>query len=183
MLDKLRKHKKIMVPILVMFSVVISFFGYREYDYGAFKRTYENGTVYEQLIVLTGYGRVVGGKRYVEAVRKAGYEIDEYNLRMNDNITSLTTKKIEIKVIPLNNRVDLHYSYILNGQPLGVSQILNEKMELDRDGIYYLLDESGQDKERIQLSKDEQEQLRKVALNEIKAMLKDIYDSMYPEGK
>ncbi|MGQ7462471.1 hypothetical protein ACTGZQ_08070 [Streptococcus suis] len=183
MLNKLRKHKKIMVPILVMFTVVISFFGYREYDYGAFKRAYENGTVYEQLIVLTGYGRVVGGKRYVEAVRKAGYEIDEYNLSMNDFITSLTTKELGIKVVPAANDIKIWFNYQLNNQPIRVFQILSKDIELQSDGGYTLLDESGHDKERIQLSEDEQEQLREVAENELKAMLKDIYDSMYPEGK
>ena len=183
MLNKLRKHKKIMVPILVMLSVVISFFGYREYDYGAFKRAYENGTVYEQLIVLTGYGRIVGGKRYVEAVRKAGYEIDEYNLRMNEFITSLTTKELEMVVEPSSETINIWFNYQLDNQPIRVFQILSKDMELQNDGGYTLLDESGQDKERIQLSEEEQEQLREVAENELKAMLKDIYDSMYPEGK
>lgn len=183
MLNKLRKHKKIMVPILVMITVVISFFGYREYDYGAFKRAYENGTVYEQLKVITGYGRIIGGKRYVDAVRNAGYDIDEYNLSMNDFITSLTTKELGIKVVPATNDIKIWFNYQLNNQPIRVFQILSKDMELQSDGGYTLLDESGQDKERIQLSEDEQEQLREVAENELKAMLKDIYDSMYPEGK
>ncbi|HFU4222983.1 TPA: hypothetical protein ACGO80_001856, partial [Streptococcus suis] len=90
MLNNLRKHKKIMVPILVMFTVVISFFGYRLYCYGDFKRTYESGaSTYEQFYSLTRYDRFFG-KQYVDDVKKAGYDLDDYNLKMMDRIPAIT---------------------------------------------------------------------------------------------
>lgn len=182
MLNNLRKHKKIMFPILVMFTVVISFFGYREYDYGAFKRAYENGTVYEQFYSLTGLGRLFG-KQYVDDVKKAGYNLDDYNLMMMDRIPALTSKKLGIEFVPEKSHIRVRFNYELNGRRISVFQQLDKNMRRKGDGVYDLIDENGNDIESIQLSEEEQEQLREVAENELKAMLKDIYDSMYPEGK
>ena len=56
-------------------------------------------------------------------------------------------------------------------------------MKLDGQGIYYLLDDSGKDKERVELTDKEKQELTAIAVSEIKDMLQDIYNSMYPEEK
>ena len=175
--------KKNRVFVLIVLTLVLSFFGYRQYCYGDFKRTYENGaSTYEQFYSLTGLGRLFG-KQYVDDVKKAGYDLDDYNLKMMDRIPALTSKKLGIEFVPEKSHIRVRFNYELNGRRISVFQQLDKNMRRKGDGVYDLIDENGNDIESIQLSEEEQEQLREVAENELKAMLKDIYDSMYPEGK
>ena len=175
--------KKTRVTVLIVLTLVLSFFGYRQYCYGDFKRTYESGaSTYEQFYSLTRYDRFFG-KQYVDDVKKAGYNLDDYNLKMMDRIPAITSKKLGVKFIPVKSHITVIFDYELNGRRISVFQQLDKNMRRKGDGVYDLIDENGNDIESIQLSEEEQEQLREVAENELKAMLKDIYDSMYPEGK
>lgn len=183
MLNNLRKHKKIMVPILVMFSVVISFFGYRQYCYGDFKRTYESGApTYEQFYSLTRYDRFFG-KQYVDDVKKAGYNLDDYNLKMMDRIPAITSKKLGIKFIPEEIHITVSFNYELNGRQINVFQQLNKDMNRDGEGSYYLQDENGNLIESVELTETEEQELTEIAIAELEALLADVYHSMYPEGK
>ncbi|NQI70126.1 hypothetical protein HO594_02935 [Streptococcus suis] len=183
MLNNLRKHKKIMVPILVMFTVVISFFGYRQYCYGDFKRTYENGApTYEQFYSLTGLGRLFG-KQYVDDVKKAGYDLDDYNLKMMDRIPALISKKLGIKFIPEETHITVSFNYELNGRRISVFQQLDKNMRRNGAGGYDLIDENGNDIERIELTEAEEQELTEIAIAELEALLADVYHSMYPEEK
>ena len=176
-------NKKNRVTVLIVLTLVLSFFGYRQYCYGDFKRTYESGaSTYEQFYSLTRYDRFFG-KQYVDDVKRAGYNLDDYNLKMMDRIPALTSKKLGIEFVPVKSHIQVRFDYELNGKRICVSQQLDKNMRRKGDGVYDLIDENGNDIESIQLSEEEQEQLREVAENELKAMLKDIYDSMYPEGK
>ena len=176
-------NKKNRVTVLIVLTLVLSFFGYRQYCYGDFKRTYEIGaSTYEQFYSLTRYDRFFG-KQYVDDVKKAGYNLDDYNLKMMDRIPAITSKKLGVKFIPVKSHITVIFDYELNGRRISVFQQLDKNMRRKGDGVYDLIDENGNDIESIQLSEEEQEQLREVAENELKAMLKDIYDSMYPEGK
>ncbi len=175
--------KKTRVTVLIVLTLVLSFFGYRQYCYGDFKRTYEIGaSTYEQFYSLTRYDRLFG-KQYVDDVKKAGYDLDDYNLMMMDRIPAITSKKLGIEFVPEEIHITVIFDYELNGKRISVFQQLDKNMRRKGDGVYDLIDENGNDIESIQLSEEEQEQLREVAENELKAMLKDIYDSMYPEGK
>ena len=175
--------KKTRVTVLIVLTLVLSFFGYRQYCYGDFKRTYEIGaSTYEQFYSLTRYDRFFG-KQYVDDVKKAGYDLDDYNLMMMDRIPAITSKKLGIEFVPEEIHITVIFDYELNGKRISVFQQLDKNMRRKGDGVYDLIDENGNDIESIQLSEEEQEQLREVAENELKAMLKDIYDSMYPEGK
>ena len=176
-------NKKNRVFVLIVLTLVLSFFGYRQYCYGDFKRTYEIGaSTYEQFYSLTRYDRFFG-KQYVDDVKKAGYDLDDYNLMMMDRIPAITSKKLGIEFVPEEIHITVIFDYELNGKRISVFQQLDKNMRRKGDGVYDLIDENGNDIESIQLSEEEQEQLREVAENELKAMLKDIYDSMYPEGK
>ncbi|HFR3426306.1 hypothetical protein [Streptococcus suis] len=183
MLNNLRKHKKIMVPILVMFTVVISFFGYRLYCYGDFKRTYESGaSTYEQFYSLTRYDRFFG-KQYVDDVKKAGYDLDDYNLKMMDRIPAITSKKLGIKFIPEEIHITVSFNYELNGRQINVFQQLNKDMNRDGKGSYYLQDENGNLIESVELTEAEEQELTEIAIAELEDLLADVYHSMYPEEK
>lgn len=62
------------------------FWGYFYYQSEAFQRAYRNGNTYDQLNSL------MNTTRYAKAVRKAGYPVDDYGLKMNDRIDTLETK-------------------------------------------------------------------------------------------
>ena len=56
-------------------------------------------------------------------------------------------------------------------------------MALDNHGGYDLLDDSGQGIGRAELTDEEEQELTTIAVSEIKDMLTDIYNSMYPEER
>lgn len=175
--------KKNRVIVLIVLTMVLSFFGYRQYCYGDFKRTYESGApTYEQFYSLTRYDRFFG-KQYVDDVRRAGYNLDDYNLKMMDRIPAITSKKLGIEFIPEKIHITVIFDYELNGKRLSVFQQLDKNLKRDGEGIYFLIDENGNDIERIELTEAEEQELTEVAIAELEALLADIYHSMYPEGK
>ena len=103
--------KKTRVPVLIVLTLVLSFFGYRQYCYGDFKRTYEIGaSTYEQFYSLTRYDRLFG-KQYVDDVKKAGYDLDDYNLMMMDRIPAITSKKLGIEFVPEEIHITVIFDY------------------------------------------------------------------------
>ena len=106
--------KKISIFLGIILLSVACYFCYDHYEYGAFKRAYEHGTVYEQLDVL------MNSTRYVDAVRKAGYEIDDYNLMMTERIASLDTKNLSLHISSPSTYVTIRFRYTLKDQSLSV---------------------------------------------------------------
>ena len=175
--------KKTRVFVLIVLTLVLSFFGYRQYCYGDFKRTYENGaSTYEQFYSLTGLGRLFG-KQYVDDVKKAGYNLDDYNLKMMDRIPAITSKKLGVKFIPEEIYITVIFDYELNGKRICVSQQIDKNLKRDGEGIYFLIDENGNDIERIKLTDAEKQELTEIAIAELEDLLADVYHSMYPEEK
>ena len=175
--------KKNRVFVLIVLTLVLSFFGYRQYCYGDFKRAYENGaSTYEQFYSLTGLGRLFG-KQYVDDVKKAGYDLDDYNLKMMDRIPAITSKKLGIKFIPEEIHITVSFNYELNGRQINVFQQLNKDMNRDGEGSYYLQDENGNLIESVELTEAEEQELTEIAIAELEDLLADVYHSMYPEGK
>ena len=175
--------KKNRVFVLVVLTLVLSFFGYRQYCYGDFKRTYEIGaSTYEQFYSLTRYDRFFG-KQYVDDVKKAGYNLDDYNLKMMDRIPAITSKKLGVKFIPEEIYITVIFDYELNGKRISVFQQIDKNLKRDGEGIYFLIDENGNDIERIELTETEEQELTEIAIAELEVLLADVYHSMYPEGK
>ena len=175
--------KKNRVFVLIVLTLVLSFFGYRQYCYGDFKRTYENGaSTYEQFYSLTGLGRLFG-KQYVDDVKRAGYNLDDYNLKMMDRIPALTSKKLGIEFVPEKSHIRVRFDYELNGRRISVFQQLDKNLKRDGEGIYFLIDENGNDIERIELTVAEEQELTEIAIAELEDLLADVYHSMYPEEK
>lgn len=175
--------KKNRVTVLIVLTLVLSFFSYRLYCYGDFKRTYESGaSTYEQFYSLTRYDRFFG-KQYVDDVKKAGYNLDDYNLKMMDRIPALTSKKLGIEFVPEKSHIRVRFNYELNGRRISVFQQLDKNLKRDGEGIYFLIDENGNDIERIELMDAEKQELTEIAIAELENLLADVYHSMYPEGK
>ena len=175
--------KKNRVFVLVVLTLVLSFFGYRQYCYGDFKRTYEIGaSTYEQFYSLTRYDRFFG-KQYVDDVKKAGYNLDDYNLKMMDRIPAITSKKLGVKFIPEEIYITVIFDYELNGKRISVFQQIDKNLKRDGEGIYFLIDENGNDIERIKLTDAEKQELTEIAIAELEDLLADVYHSMYPEEK
>ena len=175
--------KKNRVFVLIVLTLVLSFFGYRQYCYGDFKRAYENGaSTYEQFYSLTGLGRLFG-KQYVDDVKKAGYDLDDYNLMMMDRIPAITSKKLGIEFVPEEIHITVIFDYELNGKRISVFQQLDKNLKRDGEGIYFLIDENGNDIERIKLTDAEKQELTEIAIAELEDLLADVYHSMYPEEK
>ena len=175
--------KKNRVFVLIVLTLVLSFFGYRLYCYGDFKRAYENGaSTYEQFYSLTGLGRLFG-KQYVDDVKKAGYDLDDYNLMMMDRIPAITSKKLGIEFVPEEIHITVIFDYELNGKRISVFQQLDKNLKRDGEGIYFLIDENGNDIERIKLTDAEKQELTEIAIAELEDLLADVYHSMYPEEK
>ena len=175
--------KKNRVFVLVVLTLVLSFFGYRQYCYGDFKRTYEIGaSTYEQFYSLTRYDRFFG-KQYVDDVKKAGYNLDDYNLKMMDRIPAITSKKLGVKFIPEEIYITVIFDYELNGKRISVFQQIDKNLKRDGEGIYFLIDENGNDIERIELTVAEEQELTEIAIAELEDLLADVYHSMYPEEK
>ncbi|HEM4130078.1 TPA: hypothetical protein U1W61_001814 [Streptococcus suis] len=175
--------KKSRLFVLIVLTLVLSFFSYRLYCYGDFKRTYESGaSTYEQFYSLTRYDRFFG-KQYVDDVKKAGYNLDDYNLKMMDRIPAITSKKLGIEFVPEEIHITVIFDYELNGKRISVFQQLDKNLKRDGEGIYFLIDKNGNDIERIELTETEEQELTEIAIAELEALLADVYYSMYPEGK
>ena len=98
-------NKKNRVFVLIVLTLVLSFFGYRQYCYGDFKRTYESGaSTYEQFYSLTRFDRFFG-KQYVDDVKLACIHICDYKLKVRFRIPLFTSHKIRIEFVPEKSHI------------------------------------------------------------------------------
>ena len=165
-----RKKTTIISAIVVLLVLVASFFGYRTYRYHDFKRAYEQGTLVEQLDVL------MNGKRYVKAIRHAGYEVDDNELISLERVDSLVTKgtpEINVKAPSELGNVIIQFKTMIDGEDANVYFQLDKDFKVTYQSVE---DENGND---INITSSQQEKLLKVVKKELKTMLKTIYESMY----
>ncbi|SFC08836.1 hypothetical protein [Streptococcus gallolyticus] len=165
-----RKKTIIISVIIGLLVLVTSFFGYRTYRYYDFKRAYEQGTLVEQLDVL------MNSKRYVKAIRHAGYEVDDYELISLERVDSLVTKgtpEINVKAPSELGNVIIQFKTIIDGEDANVYFQLDKDFKVTYQSVE---DENGND---IDITSVQQEKLLKVVKKELKTMLKTIYESMY----
>ena len=119
----------------------------------------------------------------MDDVKRAGYNLDDYNLKMMDRIPALTSKKLGIEFVPIKSHIRVRFDYELNGKRISVFQQLDKNLKRDGEGIYFLIDENGNDIERIELTVAEEQELTEIAIAELEDLLADVYHSMYPEEK
>ena len=123
-------------------------------------RENNKGNEYEQL------DRLMNTTRYAEQVRKAGYEVDDYDLEMMDRIPVLETKgknKLSIespmdKTIHINTEEDRNLI------------IFNKDMTITGSVI-----SQGEDKPSRKLTEEEKSKYEKEIKQEINKLLDDVY--------
>ncbi|MCY7191475.1 hypothetical protein [Streptococcus gallolyticus] len=172
-----RKKTIIVSVIIVLLVLVASFFGYRAYRYHDFKRAYENGTVFEQIYTLTKT------TRYKKAIEAAGYSVDNYDLQMNQRITSLVTNgslkaKIDFPTDETDKTIEVSFSKIIDNQNSSVYLELGTELQLEYIAVR-IVQENGTSGEKLELSTSEEKKLLKEVKEEITDMLKSVYESAY----
>ena len=123
-------------------------------------RENNKGNEFEQL------DRLMNTTRYAEQVRKAGYEVDDYDLKMMDRIPKLETKG-EAKIIilsPSEKELDI---YMDKRTKL---IILDENMNIIRSNI-----DQGKEKPSRKLTEEEKPKYKKEIKQEINKLLDDVY--------
>ena len=124
-------------------------------------RENNKGNEFEQL------DRLMNTTRYAEQVRKAGYEVDDYDLKIMDRIPKLETKG-KVKVIILSPDSDGKlYTY------------LDERSKfIVFDGNMNIVDsviKQDKDKPRRELTEEEKPKYEKEVKEEINKLLDDVY--------
>jgi hypothetical protein len=110
--------------------------------------------------------RLMNTTRYAEQVRKAGYEVDDYDLKMMDRIPKLETKG-EAKIIilsPSEKELDI---YMDKRTKL---IILDKNMNIIRSNI-----DQGKEKPSRKLTEEEKPKYEKEIKQEINKLLDDVY--------
>nr|WP_316452572.1 hypothetical protein [Gemella haemolysans] len=121
-------------------------------------RENNKGNEFEQL------DRLMNTTRYAEQIRKAGYQVDDYNLKMMDRVPKLKTSGENQFIIlsPTEGSLDIY------------SETYNEYIEFDKDmnlkdGI---LSEDGKHRS---LNDDEKKYYKKMIVEKINRLLDDVY--------
>ena len=110
--------------------------------------------------------RLMNTTRYAEQVRKAGYEVDDYDLKIMDRIPKLETKG-EAKIIilsPSEKELDI---YMDKRTKL---IILDKNMNIIRSNI-----DQGKEKPSRKLTEEEKPKYEKEIKQEINKLLDDVY--------
>ena len=124
-------------------------------------RENNKGNEYEQL------DRLMNTTRYAEQVRKAGYQVDDYDLKIMDRIPKLETKgKVRVIILSPDSDGKL-YTY------------LDERSKfIVFDGNMNIVDsviKQDKDKPRRELTEEEKPKYEKEVKEEINKLLDDVY--------
>lgn len=123
-------------------------------------RENNKGNEYEQL------DRLMNTTRYAEQVRKAGYQVDDYDLEMMDRIPVLETKG-ETKIIILSPS-EKELNVYMDDRSKAI--IFDENMNVIRSNI-----DQGKDKPSRKLTEEEKSKYEKEIKEEINKLLDDVY--------
>lgn len=124
-------------------------------------RENNKGNEYEQL------DRLMKTTRYAEQVRKAGYQVDDYDLEMMDRIPVLETKG-ETKFI-IQSPTDAKEIFVyIGGYRNRIT--LDKNMNINSSSI-----DQGKDKPSRKLTEEEKSKYEKEIKEEINKLLDDVY--------
>ena len=124
-------------------------------------RENNKGNEYEQL------DRLMNTTRYAEQVRKAGYEVDDYDLKIMDRIPKLETKG-KVKVIILSPDGDGKLYTYLDDRSKFI--IFDKNMNI----VSSVIDQD-KDKPSRELTEEEKTKYEKEIKQEINKLLDDVY--------
>ena len=155
----LSKIFKVILTLLVASAMIVGLY-YILVPPKELTRENNKGNEFEQL------DRLMNTTRYAEQVRKAGYQVDDYDLKMMDRIPKLETKG-EAKIIilsPSEKELDI---YMDKRTKLIV---LDENMNIIRSNI-----DQGKEKPSRKLTEEEKPKYEKEIKQEINKLLDDVY--------
>ena len=124
-------------------------------------RENNKGNEYKQL------DRLMNTTRYAEQVRKAGYEVDDYDLKIMDRIPKLETKG-KVKVIILSPDDDGKLYTYLDDRSKFI--IFDKNMNI----VSSVIDQD-KEKPRRELTEEEKPKYEKEVKEEINKLLDDVY--------
>ena len=153
-------NKKIKISLFIVAVLTIIVTCYLLIPPKVLTRENNKGNEIEQL------DRLMNTTRYAEQVRKAGYEVDDYDLKIMDRIPRLETKG-EVKIIilsPSEKELDI---YMDKRTKL---IILDENMNIIRSNI-----DQGKEKPSRKLTEEEKPKYEKEVKEEINKLLDDVY--------
>ena len=126
-------------------------------------RENNKGNEYKQL------DRLMNTTRYAEQVRKAGYQVDDYDLKMMERIPKLETKgEIKFEILSPTKLKNIHVYTYTSGYSIHI--ILDKNMKI-RGGVI----DQGDDKPYRELTEKEKSKYEKEIKQEINKLLDDVY--------
>ena len=126
-------------------------------------RENNKGNEFEQL------DRLMNTTRYAEQVRKAGYEVDDYNLKMMDRIPKLETKgETKFEILSPTDLKNIHVYTYTSGYSIHI--IFDKNMKI-RGGVI----DQGDDKPYRELTEEEKPKYEQEIKQEINKLLDDVY--------
>ena len=126
-------------------------------------RENNKGNEFEQL------DRLMNTTRYAEQVRKAGYEVDDYDLKMMDRIPKLETKgETKFEILSPTDLKNIHVYTYTSGYSI---HIIFDKNMIIRGGVI----DQGDDKPYRELTEEEKSKYEKEVKEEINKLLDDVY--------
>ena len=154
-------NKKIKVSLAIITVSTIIVICYLLIPPKVLTRENNKGNEYEQL------DRLMNTTRYAEQVRKAGYEVDDYDLKIMDRIPKLETKG-KVKVIILSPDGDGKLYTYLDDRSKFI--IFDKNMNI----VSSVIDQD-KDKPSRELTEEEKTKYEKEIKQEINKLLDDVY--------
>lgn len=154
-----KKLKKVILSLLITSAIIIGIY-YILVPPKVLTRENNKGNEFQQL------DRLMNTTMYAEQIRKAGYQVDDYDLQMMDRIPRLETKG-EAKIIilsPSEKELDI---YMDKRTKL---IILDENMNIIRSNI-----DQGNENPSRKLTEEEKTKYEKEIREEINKLLDDVY--------
>jgi hypothetical protein len=109
--------------------------------------------------------------RYAEQVRKAGYQVDDYDLKMMERIPKLETKgEIKFEILSPTKLKNIHVYTYTSGYSIHI--IFDKNMKI-RGGVI----DQGDDKPYRELTEEEKSKYEKEIKQEINKLLDDVYNA------
>jgi hypothetical protein len=152
----LHRAYKILLSLLIIASIMGLYYVFMPPK--VLTRENNKGNEFEQL------DRLMNTTRYAEQIRKAGYQVDDYDLKIMDRVPKLKTSGENQFIIlsPAEGSLDIY------------SETYNEYIKFDKDmNLKGSLLSEGE--EYRTLNDDEKEYYKKMILEKINKLLDDVY--------
>ena len=152
----LHRAYKILLSLLIIASIMGLYYVFMPPK--VLTRENNKGNEFEQL------DRLMNTTRYAEQIRKAGYQVNDYDLKIMDRVPKLKTSGENQFIIlsPAEGSLDIY------------SETYNEYIEFDKDmNLKGSLLSEGE--EYRTLNDDEKEYYKKMILEKINKLLDDVY--------